>query len=153
MLKMSRRIVCGARGFTLAELLIALAILGEIAAFTIPKIVSSQTRSANNSKAKEVAAMVSDAYQQYRLTNTVTSTFSIANLTPYMNYVRTDTSTVVDVPPYGSSIQCGTVYADCLRLHNGAMFRYYSGWTFNGTGNNYAVWFDIDPDGVLSSTN
>jgi prepilin-type N-terminal cleavage/methylation domain-containing protein len=49
-------------GFTLAELLIALAILGEIATFTIPKILSSQQNGTNKAKAKEAFSMVSSAY-------------------------------------------------------------------------------------------
>ncbi len=140
-------------GFTLAELLIALAILGVIATFTIPKILNSQQMSSSNAKAKEVAGMVGAAYQLYKMQNPVTASFTIADLTPYMNYVQADSSTVVDTPPLNSTIQCGTVYADCLKLHNGGMLRYYSGWQMGGTENNYAVWFDIDPDGVASSNN
>ena len=56
------------RGFTLAELLIALAILGVIATFTIPKILDSGTDSKRNAIAKEIAATVSGAYQNYKIT-------------------------------------------------------------------------------------
>lgn len=40
-------------GFTLAELLIALTILGVIATFTIPKILTAQQASTYNAIAKE----------------------------------------------------------------------------------------------------
>ncbi len=40
------------KGFTLAELLMALAILGVIATFTIPKILGAQQSSSSNAKAK-----------------------------------------------------------------------------------------------------
>jgi prepilin-type N-terminal cleavage/methylation domain-containing protein len=50
-------------GFTLAELLIALTILGEIAAFTIPKIISSQQNGQKRAVTKEMIAMFSAAYQ------------------------------------------------------------------------------------------
>ena len=53
--------------FTLAELLIALAILGVIATFTIPKILDSGSNSQWNAIGKEAAAMVSGAYQSYKL--------------------------------------------------------------------------------------
>lgn len=60
-------------GFTLAELLISLAILGVIATFTIPKIIKAQQDAKFNAIAKEAATMVTGAYQQYQSQNTPTS--------------------------------------------------------------------------------
>lgn len=81
------------KGFTLAELLISLAILGVIATFVIPKILIAQTNSKYNAIAKESAAMVSGAYQQYQSQNSVTSGVGIEDMTQFMNYIATDTST------------------------------------------------------------
>ena len=61
------------RGFTLAELLIALAILGVIATFAIPKVLNSQQDGKLNAIGKETAAALSEAYQVYRLNSTVTT--------------------------------------------------------------------------------
>src|SRR5689334_18650453 len=110
-------------GFTLAELLISLAILGVIATFTIPKIITAQTNSRYNAIANEAASMVSAAYQQYRHNNSsVTAGVGIEDLTPYMNYVATDTSTVIDDKQTGGTYTCGGGSANyCLRLHSGAM--------------------------------
>lgn len=47
------------KGFTLAELLIALMILGEIATFTIPKILSAQTNGRKNAIFKETISTLS----------------------------------------------------------------------------------------------
>ncbi|MCE3235965.1 MAG: hypothetical protein K0Q50_2145 [Vampirovibrio sp.] len=52
-------------GFTLAELLISLSILGIIATFTIPKLLMNQRVSAYNASAHESAASISGAYQQH----------------------------------------------------------------------------------------
>ena len=53
-------------GFTLAELLISLAILGVIATFTIPKILTSQQNSQKAAVTKEVIAMISGAFTAYQ---------------------------------------------------------------------------------------
>ena len=58
-------------GFTLAELLIALAILGVIATFTIPKVLNSSSSSENSAIFKEAAGMVSGAMQAYQQQNSL----------------------------------------------------------------------------------
>jgi prepilin-type N-terminal cleavage/methylation domain-containing protein len=113
------------QGFTLVELLIALIILGEIATFTIPKVISSQQNGRFNAVAKEVAAMASNAYQQLQLSNGASTNTTVGDLTPYMNYVAFDTggvTTVDDVPTY-PSLTCGPT-RPCLKLHNGAVMTY-----------------------------
>ncbi len=52
-----------ASGFTLAELLIALALLGVIATFTIPKVLQANTDAKYNAEAKETIQMIANAYQ------------------------------------------------------------------------------------------
>lgn len=79
-------------GFTLAELLISLAILAEIATFTIPKVLTSQQNGKYNAAAKEAASMVSAASQQLQYTGTVSASTTGSELTPYLNYVKYDTS-------------------------------------------------------------
>jgi type II secretory pathway pseudopilin PulG len=132
-------------GFTLAELLIAVLILGEIATFTIPKIINSQQNGANKAKAKEAAAMVSSAYQQYRFNNTATSGTTFADLTQYMNYVKYDTSSVIDQVPTLTTITCSATEF-CLFLHNGGVLSAESN-SFGGTNTTNALRFTFDPDG------
>lgn len=55
------------RGFTLAELLISLAILGVIATFTIPKILANQQNSQKKAVFKESISAVSNAVYIYCL--------------------------------------------------------------------------------------
>lgn len=137
-------------GLTLTELLIALALLGVIATFTIPKILSSQQTSQNNAMAKEVIAMVKDAYMLYQLENSTNATVSPSELTPYMNYVGFDTVGGVDAPT-GSPSTCGPHGVDpCLVLHNGGYIHYWIDREFGGTEatNAFSVFFD--PDGRVS---
>jgi prepilin-type N-terminal cleavage/methylation domain-containing protein len=63
-------------GYTLAELLIALGILGVIAVFVIPKLLAIRSNQSYNSSAKEAAATISGAYQVYKSKYAVTSNTS-----------------------------------------------------------------------------
>lgn len=137
-------------GFTLPELLVALLILGEIAAFTIPKILTAQSNSQNNANAKDVMAMVIGAYQQAQLKGSTSSATKISDLTPYMNYVAVDTATVIDDSPGWGTKSCGT-YA-CLKLHGGGTLMYNANESFSGTLPTNVVWLIFDPDGRVSST-
>jgi prepilin-type N-terminal cleavage/methylation domain-containing protein len=142
-----------ATGFTLAELLVALLILGQISAFTIPKIIISSQRSNYNARAKEAASMISGAYHLYLVKNGRSGSMGISDLTPYFNYVAVDSSTVIDDVQTKNSQTCGSGSAQqCLRLHNGAILRYglSSTYTMGGTSATNAIWFDIDPDGRYS---
>lgn len=136
-------------GFTLAELLIALAILGVIATFTIPKLLDSSDDSRCRAVAKEAIAMVSGAYRTYKMNNTPSASTSFGNLTAYMNYVATDTTTTFDDTGGGPGTQtCANWY--CLKLHNGALL-YDQNSNFGGTAATNAMVFYIDPDGKVSS--
>jgi prepilin-type N-terminal cleavage/methylation domain-containing protein len=122
-------------GFTLAELLISLAILGVIATFTIPKIIGASGNGQNTAIAKEAASMVAGAMSTYQLNNTVAATTTAGAMTPFMNYVATDTATA----PCTSALPC-------LKLHNGGFLQYGTGSAF-GSGTTPTVAFNIDPDG------
>ena len=146
----------GKPGFTLAELLIALLILGVIATFTIPKVLNSQAGSQSKSVAKEVVGMVSGAYQAYVQENAANAGMTMADLTPYFNYVRTSTVGTYDGVSNTSTCAYGAVDCvgshGCLVLHNGTLFRYDRTATFGGTGSNRAHWFFVDPDAKLSGS-
>lgn len=137
--------------FTLAELLIALAILGVIATFTIPKVLNSQQNTSYKAIAKENIAMLSGAYRQYTLENGASTTIGIRDLTPYMNYVTIDTSGVqVDDDQISTTEDCTAAFP-CLRLHNGSTLAFREADSFDTTDSTAAVWAHIDPDGKVSS--
>lgn len=132
------------KGFTLAELLISLAILGVIATFTIPKILSSSQSGQNTAVAKEAASMVSGAFSNYSLTSGIAAGTTAGAMTSYMNYVgTTNTGTI-------GSLDC--TKGVCLKLHNGGALEYDTGVTFNGTGAANGIYFNVDPDGSGSAT-
>ncbi len=142
----------GYKGFTLAELLSALAILGVIATFTIPKVLNASQSSQWKSGYKEFASMISGAYAAYTLENTPTTATDVGDLTPYMNYVRIDTSSTVD-QAYGSAgtVVCGASNTTCLQLHSGAMAFLALNKCFRGTTDLHAIGFGYDPDGKVTA--
>ncbi len=129
----------------MVELLIALSILGVIVTFTIPKILSVQQDQTYNAKAKEVAAMVSAAYQQHQLAGGLTTGSTMMSLSQYINYLSVDTTSAVDTYQTNTTRSCGGW--TCLRLHNGAIMR-HNGVPFGSTAG--GVWFDVDPDGQVT---
>lgn len=138
-------------GFTLAEVLIALAILAEIATFTIPKILSAQQDGRNNAVAKEAAAAMSAAIEQYRLNGLLTTSTGARSITQYLNYVSVDTSgSSIDSNQTTGSVPCAASHP-CIRLASGAAIRCGSG-AFSGTALTNAIMFTVDPDGQDSGT-
>ncbi len=141
-----------AYGFTLAELLSALAILGVIATFTIPKVINATQSGQSKAMGKEVAATLAGAMSAYSLNNTPSASTSFSDLTPYLNYVSTDTSTLIDALPGGGSNSCSLANSPCLKLHNGGIIRYHATQTFGGTDSLRAFWVHFDPDGTYGGS-
>ena len=143
----------GSKGFTLAELLISLLILGLIATFTIPKIVTSSQNQQYSSEAREVMAMIAGAYHQVYAQGNLTVNTSPSTLGQYMNYVKIDSSAIVDQEyssPYGPSQNCSST-DKCIFLHNGGtliLLDSFGG--FGGTASTNAIFFDFDPDGRVT---
>jgi prepilin-type N-terminal cleavage/methylation domain-containing protein len=141
-------------GFTLAELLIALAILGVIATFTIPKVLQSQQDTKYKAIAKESVATFAQAYQAYALKQPVTASTNWGNFLSYVNYVKKETTGLIDDLPGSGSLDCGDGNWDCYRLHNGAIIAGYLGFAYGTTDNLSTIYFYLDPDAKYSgSTN
>jgi prepilin-type N-terminal cleavage/methylation domain-containing protein len=138
-------------GFTLAEILVSLAILGVIATFTIPKVLQNQADGRYKAVAKESAGTISAAYQSYRVANGVNSAMTLYNLTPYLNYTKIDTSGVLIDNTYTQTSYTCDNSRPCIRLHSGAAM-IFSESSFGGTATTNGLWFDVDPDGVYSGT-
>lgn len=69
-----------AKAFTLAELLIALGILGVIATFTIPKILMNQASSKKQAVFRETISLMNDVLH----TGIITGGITYGNMTPYV---------------------------------------------------------------------
>jgi prepilin-type N-terminal cleavage/methylation domain-containing protein len=131
--------------FTLAEVLIVMAILGVVATFTVPKVLYSSNQASWNAKAKEAAAAISEAYTLYRMEKGVSASTKAEDILAYINAVGPYTGTI-NHHPGGPSLPC-TGDFNCIQLHNGAVIMVVNSHTFGGTTSNHAVHFFIDPDG------
>ncbi len=144
-------------GFTLAELLICIAILGVIATFTIPKIMAGQQNQRFNSAAKELATTLSALYvnaytenggEQWVQANGVDQNYLITG--GKFNYVKRISGVNMTPPPAGlsavrnSDTFCNSnpAWVSCYLLHNGGVL-----WYHRISINNFGAWyFHFDPD-------
>jgi prepilin-type N-terminal cleavage/methylation domain-containing protein len=136
-------------GFTLAELLIALAILGVIAVFTIPKILMAQQNADYKAKTKEAAAIIAEAYRVYGLQNAIGTNTKIADFTSYINYAKVDASSTIDDKQTLASQSCSI--GGCLFLHNGGVI-FYTSDVMAGSASTNALEFYFDPNGTYGGT-
>jgi prepilin-type N-terminal cleavage/methylation domain-containing protein len=138
------------KGFTLAELLIALGVLGIIATFAIPKILNAQQAEKSNAVAKETIGAIATAYQNYKLAHpsaNPTSTTAI-DIAQYLNYLFVDTTSDLDATEQNTDYPCVSA-EPCYRLHNGSvLLATYS--NFCDTSSHTFLSFLLDPDGVYS---
>lgn len=137
------------RGFTLVELLIALTILGEIATFSIPKVINAQQRGAWNAEGKEAISTIAATYQVYKMNNQVSSSTGTTDLASYFNYTKAVTSGLVDHVTGQTSLDCSA--QPCYQLHNGGML-VLGGSTFGATNSTNYIHFFFDPDSRYSGT-
>jgi prepilin-type N-terminal cleavage/methylation domain-containing protein len=142
-------------GFTLAEVLIALAILGVIATFTIPKVLQAQQDASYNAKAKEAMAALSNAYWSLRLQRGDSAAIDTSELTQYVNYTKIDTSRNIDHKQTSGAIvlACNAGGGACLDLVNGGTIKYLNstlGGSPSRSASTSAIEFLFDPDGIVT---
>ncbi len=137
-------------GFTLAELLSALAILGVIATFTIPKVLTSSQNGQSNAMGKEAMASLSQMHLVAQLNGTLSSTTTGIDILNSLNYIKTTTTGNLDQYNGFSSIDCAAT-TPCYFLANGGAIR-AANESFGGTDGLRALRFWFDPDGEYSGS-
>lgn len=142
-------------GFTLAEMLIALALIGVISALLIPKLLFSSNTDAKKVMVLQTASAITQAYQTFAMDNHVTAATSANDLRPQFNVVETltagnlDGSDVTNTGTGDTSWSCAGAMT-CVRMHTGAYVGYWNG-GFGGTTDLNSLWFLIDTDGSPST--
>jgi prepilin-type N-terminal cleavage/methylation domain-containing protein len=136
--------------FTLAEVLIALAILGIIATFTIPKVLQAQQDTTWKAQAKDTAAALSTAFQQLKLQGSLSASTTPGDLTPYLNYLKIATTGSIDHTGGTGAVACGAT-TPCIRLHSGSVLYYDFTNNFGGTATTNYIYYIYDPDGQYTT--
>jgi prepilin-type N-terminal cleavage/methylation domain-containing protein len=154
------------KAFTLPELLIALAILGLIAAFTVPQVLDKINSKQALTMANDAKLLISSAFADYEFANaTIPTSFKLDDLATYFPYAKNlsagGENISIDCPPLGTSFTMGcsgsaprtasltaasanyTIY----RLKNGAVVVFPKTWTINGSTALHALPFVVDYDG------
>jgi prepilin-type N-terminal cleavage/methylation domain-containing protein len=136
-----------AKGFTLSELLIALAILGLIATFTIPKVLTSVGEKGNLNVAKEVLSSITSAYDVIRSESNGygATTINGADILNKMNFVQVFSTDVSWPLAATGHVDC-VAATPCYQLHSGAVIQTTAADTF-ATQTLGTIAFNIYPDG------
>jgi prepilin-type N-terminal cleavage/methylation domain-containing protein len=149
-------------GFTLSELLVALAVLGLIAAFAVPKVLTASWNATANAKVHKAAQAVVNGYEKWKQANGDALGMTGADLMTFVNFssVITD-GRVVDIHPGSGNFTCratlttsGNLEGPCYRMPDGSMV-YFIGhtgvaFTTNATS---VLYFTVDPDAIESGAN
>jgi type II secretory pathway pseudopilin PulG len=139
------------KGFSLAEIIMAIGVYSVIATMSIPKITTAVQSKKNQMIGKECIQAITDAYTQYRANNRLTSSFEPSLLLPYINSAKTFTGIVDDNPGWGS-MDCSDPMVACVQMHSGAVLIIDKYATLAGTGNLNATYVMIDADGTYGGT-
>jgi len=153
------------KGFTLSELLVSLAVLGLIAAFAVPKVLTSVGDSSFLANTKECLSVITAAYDAVKADNVTSfdptlitlSTAAATASTPYsminkINYVAAGdyTPSAVGVADVFTASASPANTTAAIRLGTGAVISFNSTDTFASVAlpNVSRMKFLIDPDGV-----
>ena len=155
------------KGFTLAEMLIALALIGIIAALLIPKLLGSTNGNAKRASVLQSAMAITQAFAQYSADDSapgISASTSAASLMRYFNYMEIIPTGSLDGteaagPGTEVSWDCSTQIT-CLKMHSGGYLGFWNGGF--GNANNpgaptvgkptdlNSIWLLVDTDGSPS---
>lgn len=150
-------------GFTLTELLVGLGILGLIAAFAVPKILTASAATTANAKVHKAAQAVVNGYEKWTQENGKTPNTSVQNVMSMVQHNGQITDgRVVDWAPNSSLDQISCVayvgnvaQALCYLMPDSSIILFVNHFggssgtdlNFSNSGTTNALYFAVDPDG------
>ncbi len=150
-------------GFTLAELLVSLGVIGIIAALAIPKILTASNDSVSNAKVHKATQAVVNGYEKWKQNNGDSLGMTGADLMTFVNYSSLITDgRIVDIHPGSGNFTCsttltttsGNLAGPCYQMQDGSMvyFMGHTGVAFTASDTS-VLYFAVDPDAIESGSN
>ncbi|MCX5921513.1 MAG: prepilin-type N-terminal cleavage/methylation domain-containing protein [Candidatus Melainabacteria bacterium] len=135
-------------GFTLTELLVGLGILGLIAAFAVPKVLTASGAALANAKVHKAAQAVVNGYEKWTQENGKNDTITLDQIMTMVQHNGRLTTGIMDDHPNSTDVFNCATNTTCYKMPDGAIIFFYTAdGTFVGTSNNDAIHFLVDPDG------
>ncbi len=134
-------------GFSLTELLVGVLLLGVIASFTIPKVLTNQKNQQRNSFTKEAMVTLTDMMAVYK--GALKTSTGMEQLRQGLNAHRTTEAKFIE--GNANLLNCSMPQFACLQLPNGTAMGYTLPSRFGGTKPNNAILIYFDPDGLSNS--
>jgi len=147
------------KGFTLSELLVSLAVLGLIAAFAVPKVLTSVGNSTLLANAKEAISTISGAYEALKadfngMLPTTTGLQMVTGIPSKMSFNQIGNYTRGAAGTADTFVQAAAPAAatHAVRFANNAIIAFNPADTFSNGGAVATrlgrVVFEVDPDGI-----
>ena len=149
-------------GFTLTELLVGLGILGLIAAFAVPKVLTASGAALANAKVHKATQAVAQGFEKWAQENGKNPTTSVQNIMSMVqhNGQITDGRIVDWAPNSHDQIKCVASvgsYTDalCYQMPDASIVLFVNHFggggtdlTFANAGTTNGLYFGVDPDGI-----
>ena len=140
-------------GFTLSELLVALAVLGLIAAFAVPKVLTASGNATANAKVHKAAQAVVNGFEKWTQENGKNGTITLNEIMTVVNHSGILTTGIMDDHPNSTDVFDCATNTTCYKMLDGTVIFFYTAdGSFVDTTNNDAIHFLVDPDGLSNGT-
>lgn len=140
------------RAFTLAELLVVLAVIGFVTMLTTPKISAAYEKQKRTAIVKETTMAIAKAYGVLAVKEGVSASTRFADISRYLATASPKTSGQINSYPGRSDITCGSGGNECYQLSSGAVVSVESAHTFSEELPNASLRLIIDTDGERQTT-
>jgi len=138
------------QAFSLAELLVVLAVIGFVAMLVTPKVTVAFDRHTRTAIVKDLTMSVAQAYGVLSVKEGMTAATTFGDIARYMNIANMKTTGSIDSYPGGPAVSCSGSYS-CYQMASGSIIAVDNAHTFSEEIPNASLRFIIDTDGDMQA--